>query len=86
MSQQKFVDRKEELGFLEERYKTDLAEFVVLYGRRRVGKTELLLKFLENKNGFYLLASTEGDRQNIKDFSKIAGRFIGDENVTSSRQ
>ena len=83
MSQQKFVDRKEELGFLEERYKTDLAEFVVLYGRRRVGKTELLLKFLENKNGFYLLASTEGDRQNIKDFSKIAGRFIGDENLST---
>jgi len=26
MSQQKFVDRKEELGFLEERYKTDLAD------------------------------------------------------------
>lgn len=83
MSQQKFVDRKEELGFLEERYKTDLAEFVVLYGRRRVGKTELLLKFLENKKGIYLLASTEGDRQNIKDFSKIVGRFIGDENLST---
>ncbi|MFA4934299.1 MAG: ATP-binding protein, partial [Candidatus Methanoperedens sp.] len=81
MSQQKFVDRKEELGFLEERYKTNLAEFVVLYGRRRVGKTELLLKFLENKKGVYLLASTEGDRQNIKDFSKAVGRFIGDENL-----
>jgi AAA+ ATPase superfamily predicted ATPase len=39
MSQQKFVDRKEELEFLEERYKTDSSEFVVLYGRRRVGKT-----------------------------------------------
>ncbi len=81
MSQQKFVDRKEELGFLEERYKTDSSEFVVLYGRRRVGKTELLLKFLENKKGVYLLASTEGDRQNIKDFSKAVGRFIGDENL-----
>jgi AAA+ ATPase superfamily predicted ATPase len=47
MSQQKFVDRKEELGFLEERYKTDLAEFVVLYGRRRVGKS----KHVEWNNG-----------------------------------
>ena len=81
MSQQKFVDRKEELGFLEERYKTDIAEFVVLYGRRRVGKTELLLKFLDNKKGIYLLSSTEGDRQNIKDFSRAVGRFIGDENL-----
>lgn len=81
MSQQKFVDRKEELGFLEERYKTDIAEFIVLYGRRRVGKTELLLKFLDNKKGIYLLSSTEGDRQNIKDFSRAVGRFIGDENL-----
>jgi len=81
MSQQKFVNRKEELGFLEERYKTDSSEFIVLYGRRRVGKTELLLKFLEKKKGVYLLASTEGDRQNIKDFSKILGRFIADENL-----
>jgi AAA+ ATPase superfamily predicted ATPase len=81
MSQQKFVDRKEELEFLEERYKTDSSEFIVLYGRRRVGKTELLLKFIENKKGVYLLASTEGDRQNIKDFSKVTGRFIGNEKL-----
>lgn len=81
MSQQNFVNRKEELDFLEERYKSASAEFVVLYGRRRVGKTELLLKFLENKKGVYFLASTEGDRQNIRDFSKVAGRFIGDENL-----
>jgi len=81
MYQQNFVNRKEELEFLEERYKSGSPEFVVLYGRRRVGKTELLLKFLENKKGVYFLASTEGDRQNISDFSKVAGRFIGDENL-----
>lgn len=81
MYQQKFVNRKEELDFLNERQKTDLSEFIVLYGRRRVGKTELLLKFLENKKGIFFLASTEGDRQNIKDFSRVAGRFIGDENL-----
>lgn len=48
---------------------------------RRVGKTELLLKFLEKKKGVYLIASTKGDRQNIKDFSKVVGRFISDENL-----
>jgi len=80
MSQRKFVNRKNELNFLETRYKSKSSEFIVIYGRRRVGKTELMLKFLENKNGMYFLASTEGDRQNIQDFSKIVGRTIDDDN------
>jgi len=82
MYQQKFVDRNDALAFLEERYKSNSPEMAVLYGRRRVGKTELMLKFLENKKGIYFLASTEGDRQNIRDFSRIAGRFINDENFS----
>jgi len=32
MSQQKFIDRKEEIEFLEERYKSDPPEFVILNG------------------------------------------------------
>ncbi len=79
MYQQKFVNREDELKFLESRYQSNSPEFIVIYGRRRVGKTELMLKFLENKNGVYFLASKEGDRQNIKDFSQTAGRVLNDE-------
>ncbi len=79
MYQQKFVNREDELKFLESRYQSSSPEFIVIYGRRRVGKTELMLKFLENKNGVYFLASKEGDRQNIKDFSHTAGRVLTDE-------
>ncbi|VVB85133.1 Archaea bacterial proteins of uncharacterised function [uncultured archaeon] len=80
MSQQKFVNREEELTFLEDRYKSDSPELIIIYGRRRVGKTELMLRFLEEKEGIYFLASTEGDRQNIKQFSVTAGKTIHDEN------
>ena len=79
MYQQKFVNREDELKFLESRYQSNSPEFIVIYGRRRVGKTELMLKFLENKNGVYFLASKEGDRQNIKDFSQTAGKVLNDE-------
>jgi len=79
MYQQKFVNREDELKFLESRYQSSSPEFIVIYGRRRVGKTELMLKFLDNKNGVYFLASKEGDRQNIKDFSQTAGRVLTDE-------
>ena len=37
-----FVNRKPELTHLEELYQSDRAELFILYGRRRVGKTELL--------------------------------------------
>ena len=42
-----FTDRKEELGFLKERFENlSKGELVILYGRRRVGKTELVSHFL----------------------------------------
>ena len=40
-----FVNRVSELELLEKRYASGKAEFFVLYGRRRVGKTELLARF-----------------------------------------
>ncbi len=44
-----FVNRVSELELLESRYQSDQAELFVLYGRRRIGKTELLAHFCEGK-------------------------------------
>ena len=44
-----FVNRVSELALLEKHYHSTHAEFFVLYGRRRVGKTELLAHFCEGK-------------------------------------
>jgi len=44
MSRQKFINRKRELEFLERAYNSDRAEFLVIYGRRRIGKTEPSLR------------------------------------------
>jgi hypothetical protein len=45
-----FINRETELQILEERFSSGQAEFFVLYGRRRVGKTELLTGLLHLKN------------------------------------
>ena len=45
-----FIGRKEELNFLEDRYNSADGQLIVLYGRRRVGKTELLRQFCENRS------------------------------------
>jgi AAA+ ATPase superfamily predicted ATPase len=44
-----FVNREREMAALETRYATDRAELFVVYGRRRVGKTELLRTFCQDK-------------------------------------
>ena len=44
-----FKGRKKELELLEDLYDSKQFEFLVLYGRRRVGKTELLKEFTKNK-------------------------------------
>ena len=38
-----FVDRKQEIALLEREYVSEAASLVVVYGRRRVGKTALLV-------------------------------------------
>ena len=47
----KFYDRIKELNSLEQIEKTSLnsANFTVMTGRRRIGKTALLKKFIKNK-------------------------------------
>lgn len=49
----------------------------MVYGRRRVGKTALLRKFLENKRGIYFLCSQRGYEKDIERFSHEIGSFIG---------
>jgi AAA+ ATPase superfamily predicted ATPase len=44
-----FIDRSKELSFLEERYRSHGAELIVMYERKRVGKTFLLRRFLSGK-------------------------------------
>jgi len=63
---QHFINRKNELEFLERKYKSGRAELVVLYGRRRVGKTELIKKFIERKRGIYFLCTRDSIKENIR--------------------
>ena len=52
----KFIDRGKELEYLESLYRENKPHLIVIYGRRRIGKTELVKKFMENKKGIYFFA------------------------------
>jgi len=66
-----FVDREEELKALNEKLDSNNFEFIVIYGRRRIGKTKLTLKSVENREHIYYLA-VEGD--NLKHFKRYASK------------
>ena len=51
-----FVNRVSELDLLEKQFASGKAEFFVLYGRRRVGKTELLAHFCEGKRAVFFVS------------------------------
>lgn len=55
----KFVGRKEDLEALNSFYEENRFQNIVVYGRRRIGKTELCLQFLKNKKGLYFLSRKE---------------------------
>ena len=56
-----FINRIDELNSLEKEYKRKGSSFVVLYGRRRLGKTRLLREFFQEKKGVFH-ASIEATR------------------------
>jgi len=56
-----FVNREQELAVLEDAWGSDKAEFIVVYGRRRVGKTALLQTFSESRSSIFWTASLSSD-------------------------
>jgi AAA+ ATPase superfamily predicted ATPase len=59
-----FLGRQNELDFLNQRYESENGELLILYGRRRVGKTELLREFTQGKeNVFYTCTECTDERQ-----------------------
>lgn len=56
---QRFVDRETELGRLRACYESDDAEMVVIFGRRRLGKTELVRQSLAGREDVVVYQATE---------------------------
>ncbi len=71
-----FLGRKKELRLLEQQWARS-ESFVVVYGRRRVGKTRLIKQFLEGKESLYFLASKESAPLNRRRFAQLVAEFVG---------
>lgn len=64
-----FIGRENELETLNKLYDKNTFEFVVLYGRRRVGKTTLINEFIKDKKVIFYSGLESNEKQNLELFS-----------------
>lgn len=72
-----FVGRNAELDTLEQAYGKDAFQMVVIYGRRRVGKTALIERFCQGKRALTFTARELSKSENLRDFSQAVYAFFG---------
>ncbi len=79
-----FVNRETELKFLNDEYSRTGSSLIILYGRRRIGKTELCRAFMKSKNALYFLATEENEIQNRNAFKDVVSVFCKNELLKNS--
>lgn len=72
-----FYGRSRELNELNRRYGSGRKEFGVIYGRRRIGKTELVKEFLKDKECLFFQAKKDNAYGNLRSFSYAVNKLLG---------
>jgi len=80
-----FINREKEIKFLNDEYLRNGSSLIILYGRRRIGKTELCKAFMKDKNTLYFLATEESEVQNRNAFKEIISNFCENELLKNSK-
>jgi len=80
----KFINRQQELAFLQRKYESNEPELVILYGRRRIGKTELLNEFSKDKKILYFLGRIESKEDTLRRFNLMLMEFFNDISLARS--
>jgi AAA+ ATPase superfamily predicted ATPase len=78
-----FINREEELAFLEEKWRGSDPQLIVLWGKRRVGKTELVRRFITDRPHIYFLAESTNEKEQLNRFSRTVGEFFTEPLLTT---
>jgi len=72
MSRSQFIGRERELQLLQSEWESDKAKMLILYGRRRVGKTRLLTHWIEkgSPRALYWVAEPTSSLDQLRSFSR----------------
>jgi AAA+ ATPase superfamily predicted ATPase len=74
----KFINRVKELSFLGNEFSAPRASLVVIYGKRRIGKTELIKESAKNKKFLYFLGRQVNDKDNLGQVSQVCASFFNE--------
>ena len=73
---EKLIGRKTEIADLQRCYKSQKSEFVIVYGRRRIGKTFLVRSFFNDTYSFYYVGSHNiSQEQQLENFSLALQKY-----------
>jgi len=72
-----FIGRERELKKLNSLYGTDIFQFPVIYGRRRVGKTALINEFIRGKDAISFTGIESTASQNLENLSHAIHHYVG---------
>lgn len=74
-----FIDREKELAALEKAWQGKEAQLLVIYGKRRVGKTELIKHFMKDKPHVYFLGQRVNGIDNRRWLADLAADHFKDD-------
>ncbi len=78
ISSSDFIGRKAELAVLSESWQAPGGSFIPIYGRRRIGKSELILQFLRTRPGIYHLGKQAPASFQIREFLDESSQILGE--------
>lgn len=73
-----FIDREEERALLEREWQGAEGRLVILYGRRRIGKTRLIDEFIRDKPGILYIAEDASPHIQIDRLKTRCAEYFGD--------
>lgn len=71
-----FIGRQKELAALDKAYQAQSNAFMPIYGRRRVGKSELIKHFIQEKQALYFLGKQAPARLQLREFMRNAASAL----------
>src|ERR1700733_3538362 len=73
-----FKGRRRELKLLQNAWSGPRSAFIPIYGRRRVGKSELIVHFMTDKPGLYFVGKRAPGTAQIGEFLEVAARALSE--------
>ncbi|PIV62281.1 ATP-binding protein [Candidatus Roizmanbacteria bacterium CG_4_9_14_0_8_um_filter_34_12] len=74
----KFINRTSEISFIQKEVDASKSSFIIIYGKRRIGKTELIKESAKNRKLLYFLGRQVNNKDNLDQLSKTCSVFFNE--------